>query len=182
MYGVNTRGISRNVPLKYGTKRDSNSVQDAQSLDPSISNLVRLSNQNSNLLGLARYRFADFMYCRDVGKISNNHMITLRKFSVPVGDNIFGIAADRSGNWKKVNTSYPSDIGRMITWFGTPENKLEDIMSYEYEATFIEKEGKIQQLDSQEDDDGRGIAGKIINSANPLYNKSVANGTGKVDL
>lgn len=177
MYGVNTRGISRNVPLKYGTKRDSNSVQDAQSLDPSISNLVRLSNQNSNLLGLARYRFADFMYCRDVGKISNNHMITLRKFSVPVGDNIFGIAADRSGNWKKVNTSYPSDIGRMITWFGTPENKLEDIMSYEYEATFIEKEGKIQQLDSQEDDDGRGIAGKIINSANPLYNKSVANGT-----
>lgn len=177
MYGLNSHGISRNVPLKLGNKKDSESIQDAQSLDCSIANLVRLSNLNSDLLGLARYKFADFMYCRDVGKISNNHMITLRKFSIPVGDNIFGLASSRSGKWKSSSASYPSDIGRMITWFGTPENKLEDIMSYEYEATFIQKESKIQQLDSQEDDDSRGIAGKIINSANPLYNKAVAAGT-----
>lgn len=176
MYGLNNNGISRNVPLKYTEYTDSKSVEDTESLDCSISNLVKLSNTNSDLLGLARYKYSDFMYCRDVGKISNNHMITLRRFSIPVGDNIFKIAANRSGNWKKMNTSYPSDIGRMITWFGTPENKLEEIMSYEYESTFIEKEGKIQQLDSQEDDEGRGIIGKIINSANPLYNKAAGQG------
>lgn len=37
-------------------------------------------------------------------------------------------------------------------------------------------DAKIQQLDSQEDDESRGIAGKIINNLSPGYNLGTANG------
>ena len=65
----------------------------------------------------------------------------------------------------------------MITWFDTDDNKLSDIMSYEYEASWKKLDAKIQQLDSQEDDEGRGIAGKIINNLSPGYNLQTAKGT-----
>jgi len=171
MYGLNTQGISRNVPLT-----DTESAEDMDVNDCSISRLVSLSQQKDSPLGLARYKYADFMYCRDLGKISNNRLITLRKFSIPVGDNIFYAATLDASDGKKQNITMPSDIGRMVTWFGTDENKLEDILSYEYESTFIQKEGKIQQLDSQEEDDGRGPMGKIINSMSPAYNREVEKG------
>lgn len=173
MYGLNGKGISRNVPL---TNTESNEYTDSDFNDCSIARLVKLSNQKSSPLGLARYKYADFMYCRDLGKISNNRLITLRKFSIPVGDNIFEGATLATSGGKKSNMTMPSDIGRMITWFDTDENKLEDIMSYDYEATFVQKEGKIQQLDSQEEDDARGPMGKIINSMSAAYNRNVDKG------
>lgn len=181
MYGLNAQGISANVPLVDGLSLGKNDIQNFQ--DCSIARLVELSGDNSSKggpLGLARYKYSDFMYCKHLGKISNNHLITLRRFSIPVGDNIFTAAARRTSGYKTANMAYPSDIGRMVTWFGTDDNKIEDIMSYEYDATFVEKEGKIQQLDSQEDDESRGIAGKIINTCSSGYNfqtyKGVAQG------
>lgn len=181
MYGVNMNGISRNVPLLDGI--NNNDMFDENVQDCSISRLVELSNLQADgqpsPLGLATYKYADFMYCKNVGKVSNNHLITLRKFAIPVGDNIFKAAAIRGDGYRDNNISMMSDIGRMVTWFGTDDNKLEDIMSYEYDATFIQKEGKIQQLDSQEDDESRGIAGKIINTLSAGYNKNVGNGIGE---
>lgn len=179
LYGLNTKGISSNVPLVDGLSIEENDIENVQ--DCSIARLVELSGDDDLIkrekLGLARYKYADFMYCKHLGKISNNHLITLRKFSIPVGDNIFGAAANRSVGYKETNMAYPSDIGRMVTWFGTDDNKLEDIMSYEYDATFVQKEGKIQQLNSEEDDESRGIAGKIINTLSSGYNERVDKGT-----
>lgn len=178
MYGLNALGISRNVPLMDGVN-DSSVLQGQDVQDCSIARLVELSSEGSwsNPLGLARYKYADFMYCKNLGKVSNNHLITLRKFSIPVGDNIFTAPSIRSGDYWKSNMSMMADIGRMVTWFGTDDNKLEDIMSYEYDATFVQKEGKIQQLDSQEDDESRGIAGKILNTLSAGYNTQTARGT-----
>lgn len=182
MYGVNARGITANVPLTdYEAINNNDGITDIS--DCSIANLVKLSNKQNGPLGLAKYKYADFMYCRDIGKIANNHLITLRKFSLPCGDNIFGSATiGRSGGINYVtNMTLPSDIGRMITWFDNGENKLEDILTYDYEATFVQKEGKIQQLDSQEEDDSRGPMGKIINSFSSAYNKDVLKGTAKTN-
>lgn len=177
MYGVTAKGITFNVPLTDYESNHGDSGVDVS--DCSISNLVKLSQQEAGPLGLARYKYADFMYCRDIGKIANNHLITLRKFSIPCGDNIFTAATvSKAGGAKNgTNMTLPADVGRMVTWFGNEENKLEDILSYDYEATFIQKEGKIQQLDSQEEDESRGPMGKIINSLSANYNKDVAKGT-----
>ena len=173
-YGVPYTGIVDNVPLLDGSRTGvRNAAEFAKLSDCSIKELVRLSRQKNSILGQARYKYADFMYCKDLGKISNNHLITLRKFAIPVGDNIYRQAATHN---KKNNQSMPGDIGRLVCWFDTDDNKLSDILSYEYEATWRELNAKIQQLNSEEDDDARGPLGKLLNSMNPGYNKDVENG------
>ena len=59
------------------------------------------------------------VYCRycgkHIGKFANNHLLTLRRFAFPVGDNIFTEAAmaKQNNNWSTMG-----DIGRLVTWFG----------------------------------------------------------------
>lgn len=179
--GVPYGGIMENVPLLDGTQgpydAPNTRLDELQNLgDCSINELVRLSSQSQSILGQARYKYTDFMYCKDLGKVANNHMITLRKFATPVGDNIFREAVGK----KDDPTSQMGDIGRLITWFDTDDNKLSDIMTYEYEATWKELNSKIDQQQSQEDDEGRGPVGKLINNLSPSYNaqveKGIANG------
>lgn len=168
--------VAENVPLLDGVTSIGNiDENEYYNLDNcSINELVRLSSKKDSILGQARYKYADFMYCKDLGKISNNHMITLRKFATPVADNIFKAVGNR-----KDKDAQTGDIGRMITWFDTDDNKLSDILSYEYEATWKQLNSKIQQLDSQEEDPERGLVGKFINNMSAGYNAQVGNGTTK---
>ena len=177
-HGIPVYGIMENVPLMDGTILNKHSQDEIAKLsDCSIRELVNLSSVRKSILGNARYKYADFMYCKDLGKISNNHMITLRKFAFPVGDNIFRSSVTTTADEGKNDPmSSVGDVGRMITWFDTDDNKLSDIMSYEYEASWKKLDAKIQQLDSQEDDEGRGIAGKIINNLSTGYNLQSAHG------
>ena len=173
-YGINSSGISPGVPLLDNTVNKttisangpSGKVNKTINLtelnDCSINNLVRLSNEENSILGQARYKYSDFMYCRDVGKISNNHLITLRRFSAPVRDNIF----QHTGTDTITSNETAGDIGRLITWFGTPENKLEDILKYSFHATWKEMEAARQDLDSQENDPARGLTGGLVNLMN----------------
>lgn len=141
--------------------------------DCSIQNLVQLSKHPDSVLGQARYKFSDFMYCRDVGKISNNHLITLRRFDHPVPDNIFrGTTID-----DEASLSVKGDIGRLVTWFGTEDNKLEDIIKFKYKATWKELEAKIQEKQSEESDSQRGVVGGLVNLFSPGYNAASAKGT-----
>lgn len=188
-YGVTASGISPGVPLLDNAKNDTPiKVPGEAGNDPidvtiklrnindcSINNLVKLSNEDDSILGQARYKYTDFMYCRDVGKISNNHMITLRRFSAPVADNIYEYTPNTDGSNKAIET--PGDIGRLITWFGTPENKLEDILKYSFHATWKEMNAEIQQEYSEENDEQRGITGALVNLFNPEHAKAVELGT-----
>lgn len=140
--------------------------------DCSIQNLVQLSKQPDSVLGQARYKFSDFMYCRDVGKISNNHLITLRRFDHPVPDNIFrGTTIDDNAS-----LSVKGDIGRLITWFGTEDNKLDDIIKFKYKATWKELNAELQTQPSQESDPQRGVVGGLVNLFSPGYNNASARG------
>ena len=177
-YGINSAGISPGVPLldniankthisatAPGKDKDRQINKDINLTpldDCSIANLVKLSNEKDSILGQARYKYSDFMYCRDVGKISNNHLITLRRFAAPVRDNIY----QYTGTDTETSNEVAGDIGRLITWFGTPENKLEDILKYSFHATWKEMEAGIQQLDSQENDPARGLTGGLVNLMN----------------
>lgn len=190
-YGVTASGASPGVPLldntKNGTKIEAagepeNTTVTGLSIklhdinDCSINNLVKLSNEDDGILGQARYKYADFMYCRDVGKISNNHMITLRRFSAPVPDNIYQYTATPDKTNGAASIEVPGDIGRLITWFGTPENKLEDILKYSFHATWKEMEANIQQEPSEENDARRGITGALVNLFNPKHAEAVKAG------
>lgn len=129
-----------------------------------INELVRVS-ETTNKFGKGRYKFADFMYCKDLGKISNNHLITLRRFSSPIGDNIFKTAGKGYASNETLN-----DIGRLVTWFGTDDNKLEDILKYSYKMTWKPYKAEIQQKDSEADSASTGPLGALLNTLNPSYN------------
>ena len=187
-YGITSTGISPGVPLldniANGTnvqaeKLDGDStttLNGSIKLEPlddcSIANLVKLSNEENSILGQARYKYSDFMYCKDVGKISNNHLITLRRFSAPVRDNIY----QYTGIDKETANEVPGDIGRLVTWFGTEDNKLEDILKYSFHASWKEMEAARQDLDSEENDTARGLTGGLMNLFNPEHAKGVEEG------
>lgn len=189
-YGVQAAGITSGIPLldtqtsqdviKAKTNRiNATTTEIVKHVnvgvnidDCSIANLVALSKRKFSSLGHAKYKYTDFMYCLEVGKISNNHLITLRRFNYPIGDNIFGETTldDES------NMSVVGEIGRLITWFGTEDNKLEDILHYSYGATWKTLEAKIQELPSQETASERGVMGGLVNLFNPDYNKATERG------
>ena len=150
--------------------------------DCSIDTLVKLSEQRATSLvggtgiselGVAKYRYIDFMFCRDLGKIPNNHLLTLRKFTRPVGDNI-NTRLPKSDTPYNFNQSM--DVGRLVTWFGNGDNKLEDIIKYNYVATFKQFDSKVDVVDSNEDEESTGIIGKIVNTINPRYNQAMSQG------
>lgn len=144
--------------------------KDKDITDCSIKKLVSLSKNStteSSPLGLATYRYVDFMYCKDLGKIPNNRLITLRKFPGPIGDNIFSQAYPRTNN-ETIFKSYP-DIGRLITWFDNEDNKLEDICKYDYEATWKEFTSEIQIETSIKQQD-EGFVNRLANLFSPQNN------------
>lgn len=184
-YAITSTGISPGVPLLDNIANKTNvkaAKIDGSELnwpinlealdDCSIANLVKLSNEKDSILGQARYKYSDFMYCKDVGKISNNHLITLRRFSAPVRDNIY----QYTGIDKDTANQVPGDIGRLVTWFGTEDNKLEDILKYSFHASWKEMEAARQDLDSEENDPARGLTGGLVNLMNNKHAASFDKG------
>ena len=118
--------ISNNVPLMDSV---SNRDRIRSHSGCSVKELVQQSEQG--LLGRAIYSYADFMYCKYLGKIPNNYIITLRRFPVPPGDFIstVGVGRDQKVEGKNSNGQ---QIGCMVTWLDTPGNEIGNIVKYSY--------------------------------------------------
>lgn len=179
--GVHVIGMTENVPLLYDQDETEHGANERYKnlSDCSISRLVSESAKKESILGQARYKYADFAFCKDLG-MPNNRLITLRKFSIPVGDYIFRAAAkkDKIENGKQEEGNpftTPGDIGRMCCYFDTDDNKLEDILKYSFSASWKEMKAGLEQLPSQENDHKTPL-GSIINMLNPQMNSSIKNG------
>lgn len=175
--GVHVIGMTENVPLLYDQDETEHGANERYKKlsDCSISRLVSESAKKESILGQARYKYADFAFCKDLG-MPNNRLITLRKFSIPVGDYIFRAAAKKDkieGEGNPFTT--PGDIGRMCCYFDTDDNKLEDILKYSFSASWKEMKAGLEQLPSQENDHKTPL-GSIINMLNPQMNSSIKNG------
>lgn len=188
LYGINVVGVNGNTPIlnegnvpKNGVNASGGTINFSgvnysdDISDCSIKTLVKLSNEGK--LGRGIYKYADFMYCKNLGHVSNNRLITLRRFPVPVGDDIWNLAKyDKetfAGSGAAFGAEIPGDTGRLVTWLDD-ENKLDDILKYEYTDSWVQKEGKFQDVTSQEDNDT--IVGSIVNLANPAYRNAVGSG------
>ena len=84
-YGMDPNYIGPNQPI--AALANWNDTLDLDNC--TITNLIRLSRHKASILGQARYKYADFMFCKELG-MPNNHLITLRRYSSPVGDMIHG--------------------------------------------------------------------------------------------
>jgi hypothetical protein len=106
---------------------------------PSISMLVE--DSDNILSNKTPYNYTDFLYCKYVGKIPNNQLITLRRYPAPTFDNL-AVPGQNPGDPKEgikagmtiaeVDTQpefFP--IAQAVTWFGEETgNKLSELLSF----------------------------------------------------
>jgi len=106
---------------------------------PSISMLVE--DPENQLSNKTPYNYTDFLYCKYVGKIPNNQLITLRRYPAPTFDNL-AVPGQNPGDPKEpikpgmkdaeVDTQpefFP--IAQAVTWFGEETgNKLSELLSF----------------------------------------------------
>ena len=158
---INTR-VKLNTPLI-----DSSATREKikERSNPSIKNLVARSQDGT--LGRETYSYSDFMYCKHLGKMPNNYLITLRRFPVAVNDYIGQLQDDKEE--REIATS----LGCMVTWLGTPGNDIENILSYTFKMPFKEVTAELQQVTR---DDNSSKLGNIFASFDSKYQQQVAAG------
>lgn len=122
----------------------------------SVRDLVQASKKG--YFGRAGYDYSDFMYCKYLGRIPNNYLITLRRFAVPVMDQI---TPNSQGKQRKVadedstiQPNVPNPIGTMVTWLGAPGNEMKNILKYTYNMPFKEQTAGWEDIEKQGGDSG----------------------------
>lgn len=162
--------ISNNVPLMDSPE---NRRRIRKHSGCSVKELVQQSQQG--LLGRAVYSYADFMYCKYLGKISNNYLITLRRFPIPPGDFIStaGTGSIQIIDGKNLGGQ---QIGCLVNWMGTPGNDMANILKYSYKMPYQDKKSEWNQTTSA--DSGTGVLNSIAAAFDPAYRQQYVSGHG----
>ena len=124
--------------------------------NPTVSNIIEFFN--SSVKPNIRYSWADFYYCKYYGRITNNYMITVRRYATPVTDNIWDSKV-YDGKTSQFIDNTQSEIARAVTYLGeAPGNKLEDILSMSFKLKWADIESEMQVAQSK----ANGIQGSKI--------------------
>lgn len=101
------------------------------------------------------YKPSDFLYCKYYKRIPVNHLVTLRRFPVPVPDNIFDLSqsydsapkADKPV-LKSENVTQVAGV-TAVTYLGEAAgNKLDDILKFSYGLNWKKIESKLDPIES----------------------------------
>lgn len=143
--------ISNNVPLMDSPKARQR-IRAGSGC--SVKELVEASQKG--LMGKETYAYSDFMYCKNLGKVSNNYMITLRRFPGPVDDYI-GAVGETHKQKKKNSSKNISCIGCMVTWMGVSGNEMSNILKYNYKQAWKEEESQMEDVEMPDADASTGL-------------------------
>jgi hypothetical protein len=100
------------------------------------------------------YKAQDFLYLKYYRKIPVNHLVTLRRFPVPVNDNIFDLSirpAAPDGQDVQLEAVDATQVAGVtaVTYLGeTAGNKLDDILKFSYGLNWKEIESKMEAVQS----------------------------------
>lgn len=131
-------------------------------LNPTAKRIVEYS-QSKGGIGFI-YSFRDFIQCEHYGQISNDYMITLRRFAFPVGDDLLN-AKSYDENGVALDVSEP-DLARAITWLSPAlDNKLEDILSFGTGFGWDQIDSQVQTVTGASNDKKRGALGSFIDGS-----------------
>ena len=174
VYYSDTLRRRNNMPL-IDTQQEREAIRNES--DCSIKALVAKSA--AGRMGRAVYNYVDFMYCKELGRVSNNYLVTLRRFPVPCGDDILFINPDDPEETNAMNgwQSHSPDIGRMVTWIGVSGNDMSNILKYNYKMPFKETEAEVQDYSGQ-GDSGNGVLGGLLNLTDAKYRETQFTGYG----
>ena len=122
-------------------------LQDKQ--NPTYKNILKYySDKSFDPYGLASYRMQDFIYLKYYNQIPNNYMITLRRYTHPCGDHMFGLDMTAEDiNFLNGYEESHFNIATAVTYMGEKTgNKLSDILKFEYGANYEKKEAKVEMM------------------------------------
>lgn len=111
--------------------------------NPSATNIIKWSRQldNGSSVPIAPYSISDFIWCSDYGKIPNNRLITLRRYNIPVEDNLRIL----SSNMPLV------PIAQAVSWFGgNTGNSLKSILSFTWGFNYKTFVSSVVDIDGNE--------------------------------
>lgn len=132
--------------------------------NPTYKNIITYyASEDFDPFGLARYKMQDFIYLKYYNQIPNNYMITLRRYTRPCEDHMFGL--DMPAIDVNRMNGYFDDyfaLATAVTYMGEQTgNKLSDILKFDYGANWEDREGKAESIQNP---DG-GLAAQMKNRA-----------------
>ena len=91
--------------------------------------------------GATPYAVSDFIYCTYYGKVPNNRMVTLRRYPIPIEDNL-AISAKKA-------PLVP--IAQAVTWYGEDiGNKINDVLNLSWGLNWTTKTANVQDVQGNE--------------------------------
>lgn len=162
--------ISNNVPLM-----DSRDVRKRIRANSGCSVKELVEASRAGLLGRNTYSYSDFMYCKHLGKISNNYLITLRRFPLPVDDYIstVGESLRKDSHMQSKNSE---SIGCMVTWMGTPGNEMNNILKYKVTMPFKEQTAQWEDSNTDADSGPKGMLNQLAATFDSTYREQFSAG------
>ena len=103
--------------------------------NPSGSNIVSAFDE-TQVNHAMQYKWGDFLFVDDYGKVPNNHLITLRRFPQPSNDNLLN------------NLQNPNrDVSRLLTYIDGESNAFDSVFSFSAGFNWKEFQSEIQTMD-----------------------------------
>lgn len=139
----------------YNNLYDKNNarITPIQSRNPTANQIITWSQENSggfSTAGSTPYAYADFLYCKYYGEIPNNYLVTLRRYPIPMLDNL------RTPDDKKI-----PPVAQAVTWLGEETgNKISEVMKFAAGLNWKEIEAKVQEIAGNE----RGFESNLLAS------------------
>ena len=148
-----TKGTDYNKPVFVGS--NPNAV-----LNPTAKNIVEYSKTTGG--ESFAYSYSDFIQMEHYGQISNDYLITLRRFAHPVADDL--LTPKRQGTTPELVDNSEPDLARAVTWLSPAlGNDLKEILKFKTGFKWNEAKSGIQEAQSTQAD--RGIVGDKIDSS-----------------
>jgi hypothetical protein len=111
------------------------------------------------------YSPSDFLQTEHFGKISNDYLVTLRRFAYPVPDDIINTRDFKTGSSEAVDMTQP-DLARALTWM-SPKlgNDMAEVLAFGMKYKWKDEESKMQELQGGTAANKRGALGSMLDGS-----------------
>ena len=136
------------------------SGNDDNILNPTARRIVNYAQDHGGI-GYS-YSFGDFASTEHYGQISNEYLITLRRFAYPCGDDLLNtMGVDSKGN--PIDLGQP-DLARVLTWMSPSlGNDMKEVLKFGTSFPWKDVESQIQEV--QGNAQKRGKLGEMMDSS-----------------
>lgn len=142
-------------PYSKDSDNEGSSNNTNKFVNPTASNIVEnFGNKESNAESTSGYKwsYADFLFCKYFGKISNNYLITLRKFAIPAPDDIKQLKTyvinPKDGSVETDNNLKQPALAQACTFMGEDAgNSLKDIFKFKVGFNWQKVESQLQNIE-----------------------------------